>query len=114
MTMQHPVDRAQRRVESQSRPQLVWVGDGGWVAVDPTADVHDPLRVLAFLECRNTVVRLEWIRDAGEVREFATLREALDAIDDAILVGGVRQAPRVRPWSRVRAGGDRLRGMPPV
>ncbi|MBW9119311.1 hypothetical protein JNB63_04325 [Microbacterium trichothecenolyticum] len=75
------------------RPELVWVGDGGWIACDPVAGIHDPRRVLAYLECRDSVVRLQWVRDSADVVEFSTLREALDAVDGAFIVGGVRQSP---------------------
>jgi hypothetical protein len=45
--------------------------------------------VLAYLECKDSVVYLLWVRDRSEVVEFPSLRDAVDAID-AILVGGSR------------------------
>jgi hypothetical protein len=62
------------------RPELLWVGSGGWVACDPAVDPSDPHRVVAYLECKDERVYLLWVTGSGGVREFASLREALDQI----------------------------------
>jgi len=83
--------RSSAATTERRRPELVWVGDGGWVARDPAVDAHDPGRVLAYLECKDGVVYVMCVTVRPEVIEFPTLRTALDALD-AILVGGVRQS----------------------
>lgn len=62
----------------EPRPELLWVGDGGWVACDPSVSEHDANRVLAYLECKDGIVYVLWVRGGG-VDEFASLREALQA-----------------------------------
>lgn len=62
------------------RPELIWVGDGGWVACDPLATEHDPNRVLAYVECKVGIVYVLWVRGGGGVDQFVSLREAMEAI----------------------------------
>ena len=62
------------------RPELVWVGSGAWVACDPAAGPDDPHRVVAYLECKDGRVYLLWVGASSHVREFASLRDALDAV----------------------------------
>ena len=83
---QSPSASRQRR-----RPELVWIGDGGWIACDPEADPDDPGRVLAYLECKDSVVYLLCLKGRPEVVELPTLQAALDEVD-AILVGGARRS----------------------
>lgn len=65
------------------RPELVWLGHGGWVACDPLAADNDPRRILAYLECCDGRVYVVWVRHGARADEFPTLREAVDAIDAA-------------------------------
>ena len=83
---QSPSASRQRR-----RPELVWIGDGGWIACDPEADPDDPGRVLAYLECKDSVVYLLCVKGRPEAVELPTLQAALDEVD-AILVGGARRS----------------------
>ena len=82
------------------RPELVWLGHGGWVACDPLAAENDPRRILAYLECCDGRVYVVWVRHGARTGEFPTLREAVDAIDAASghaiagpLSGGLPSAP---------------------
>jgi hypothetical protein len=61
-------------------PELQWVGHGGWVACDPHAAAGDPHRVLAYLECKDARVYVLWLHHSGGVTEYASLRDALDAL----------------------------------
>lgn len=40
------------------RPELIWVGNGAWVACDPRVSENDPNRVLAYMESMDGVVTL--------------------------------------------------------
>lgn len=77
-----PTDPDLRR-SATVRPasELTWVGQGGWIACDPTAAVDDPSRVLAYVECRDGHVYVTWLADPGSVAEYASLRDALREID---------------------------------
>ncbi|WP_019180044.1 hypothetical protein [Microbacterium yannicii] len=88
-----PADQIASAPPQRRRPELLWVGEGGWVACDPEADADDPGRVLAYLECKDSVVYVLFVRGRTEVVEFESLRAAIDAVD-AILVGGVRAKKR--------------------
>ena len=88
-----PADQIAPSPPQRRRPELLWVGNGGWVACDPEADENDPGRVLAYLECKDSVVYVLFVRGGADVLEFESLRAALDAVD-AILVGGVRTSRR--------------------
>ena len=59
---------------------LVWVGDGAWVACDTRLADGDPLRVLAYLECKDHQVYVLRVRDQQDVCCYATLREALRVV----------------------------------
>jgi hypothetical protein len=67
------------------QPDLQWVGEGAWVASDPAADANDPHRVIAYLECKDSRVYVLWVSGATGVCEFASLREALDAIAERLV-----------------------------
>ena len=90
-------------VQARNGAELVWLGDGGWVACDPRRDEHDPRRVLAYLECKDSVAYVLWVRDHGGVVEFESLRDALAAVD-AILVDRVAEeaGPGPQPAGRLR------------
>lgn len=64
------------------RPELIWVGHGGWVACDASVAPDDPGRVLAYVECKDGLVYVLWVRGGGDVAEFDSIRHALDAIDE--------------------------------
>ena len=58
-------------------PELVWVGDGAWVAHDPELPDNDARRVIAYIEHRNHRVDVVWVRERREMCSFETLRDAL-------------------------------------
>jgi len=62
------------------RPELLWVGSGGWVACDPSVETTDPHRVLAYLECKDDRVYVLWVMGGAGVCEFGSIREALDEL----------------------------------
>ncbi|HKP08961.1 MAG TPA: hypothetical protein VJU58_17060 [Microbacterium sp.] len=62
------------------RPELLWVGSGGWVACDPSVDATDPRRVVAYLECKDDRVYVLWVTGGAGVCEFGSIRDALDEI----------------------------------
>lgn len=66
------------------RPELLWVGSGGWVACDPAVDHSDPHRVVAYLECKDERVYLLWVTGSAGVCEFDSIRQALDAISERL------------------------------
>jgi hypothetical protein len=86
-----PAGRTASLSRHRRRPELVWVGEGGWIACDPEADPDDPGRVLAYLECKDSVVYLLCVKGRPEAVELPTLQAALDEVD-AILVGGARES----------------------
>jgi hypothetical protein len=73
-----PTERRDRQ------PDLQWVGDGAWVASDPSADQNDPHRIIAYLECKDSRVYVLWVTGSTGVREFDSLRDALDAITERL------------------------------
>jgi hypothetical protein len=73
-----------RTARRDRHPDLQWVGDGAWVASDPSADQSDPHRVIAYLECKDSRVYVLWVSGATGVCEFPSLREALDAIAERL------------------------------
>lgn len=79
MLASSPIARRDRQ------PDLQWVGDGAWVASDPDADVNDPRRVIAYLECKDSRVYVLWVNGATGVCEFESLREALAAIAERLV-----------------------------
>jgi hypothetical protein len=62
------------------RPELLWVGSGGWVACDPSLDATDPRRVVAYLECKDDRVYVLCVTGSAGVCEFGSIRDALDRI----------------------------------
>lgn len=68
------------RTITELTPELTWVGDGGWVACDPTLPTNDPKRVIAYLECKDHTVFVLWIRERADAACYDTLRDALRAI----------------------------------
>lgn len=67
------------------RPELLWVGSGGWVACDPSVDATDPRRVVAYLECKEHRVYVLWVTGADGVCEFGSIRDALDQIGQRLV-----------------------------
>ena len=63
-----------------SVPELIWVGDGGWVARDPAVPDHDARRVIAYIEHKDHRVYVLWVRDRHDVYIYESLREALQEI----------------------------------
>ena len=64
-------------------PELIWVGDGAWVANDPSLPEGDPRRVIAYMEHKDRRVYVLWVRDRQDVCCYETLREALDDLTTA-------------------------------
>lgn len=60
--------------------QLLWVGDGAWVACDPLVLENDPRRVIAYVECRDHAVHVLWVRERRRPTRCRTLREALELV----------------------------------
>lgn len=68
------------------KPDLQWVGEGAWVASDPAAAENDPHRVIAYLECKGSRVYVLWVSGAKGVCEFGSLRDALTAISERLVL----------------------------
>lgn len=86
--------------QARNHSELVWLGDGGWVACDPRLDEHDPRRVLAYLEYKDSVVYVLSVRDHLGVVEFHSLPDALAAVD--ALLDGTPGEAGLRPAARLR------------
>ena len=65
-------------------PELRWLGQGAWVACDPSLPEDDARRVIAYLECKDHIAYVLWVSRPGAVVEFDSLREALDAVEHEI------------------------------
>ncbi|HEX5728603.1 hypothetical protein [Microbacterium sp.] len=76
-------------------PELIWVGDGAWIACDTSMPDTDPHRVIAYLECRNSRVSVLWVRDRQEAGLYETLREALDEVTARADRSAVHAGPAV-------------------
>lgn len=83
------------RSPKAATPELIWVGDGAWIACDTTMPDTDPHRVIAYLECKNSQVSVLWVRDRRETGLYDTLREALDEVSARAARSAVHSAPRV-------------------
>jgi hypothetical protein len=59
---------------------LVWVGDGSWVARDPAVSDDDARRVIALIEHRDHHVYVVWVRDRQDVSRYESLREAVQDV----------------------------------
>ncbi|MCR2763111.1 hypothetical protein NQ152_06250 [Microbacterium sp. zg.B48] len=70
----------QLSADRKSSPELVWIGDGAWVARDTRLAENDPHRVVAYLECKDHRVYVLWVRGRRDVSCFNSLREALTEI----------------------------------
>ncbi|MCH6231923.1 hypothetical protein MK786_14320 [Microbacterium sp. CFH 31415] len=79
------------------RPDLVWVGNGGWVACDSLAGHSDPHRVVAYLECKDQIVYVLWVHGRAGVDEYPSLREALAAIAEGMRVRREGRAVETAP-----------------
>jgi hypothetical protein len=64
----------------EDTPELIWVGDGAWVACDRRLAETDPHRVIAYLECKNQQVYVLWVRGRKDVCCYDTLAEALQVV----------------------------------
>lgn len=58
-------------------PELISVGDGAWVARDPTAADNDARRVIAYIEHKDHRAYVLWARERQDVCCYETLRDAL-------------------------------------
>lgn len=77
--------------DATTRTEVIWVGDGGWCVCDASCTPDDPHRVLAFAQCHDHVVDVTWVRTPRPAQRFATLREALVAVEQTTASG--RGAP---------------------
>lgn len=75
---------ATSQTETHRHPELVWVGSGAWVACDPAAAEHDPQRIVAYLECKDSRVYLLWVRNPDGVHEFDSVRAAVEAVSQRL------------------------------
>jgi hypothetical protein len=92
------IEEAQMSIEVESPrstgPELIWVGDGAWVAHDPSLPEGDPRRVIAYMEHKDRRVYVLWVRDRQDVCCYETLREALDDVTAACRrMARTREAP---------------------
>lgn len=69
---------------SRGAPELVWLGDGAWVACDEDFPRGDPRRVIAYVECKDHLVYVLPARDSAGVRTYDTIREALADLTAAL------------------------------
>ena len=65
-----------------STPELIGVGDGGWIACDARVAPGDPHRIIAYLECKDGQVYVLPVREHHDVCCFDTLERALDAMTE--------------------------------
>jgi hypothetical protein len=69
------------------------VGDSSWRVSDASIPEEDSLHVVAFVEAHEHDVEIVWLRGAITAPgRFHDLDSALDAIDDVITTGEVRDA----------------------
>ena len=66
-------------------PQLIWIGDGGWIAYDPEVPENDPRRILAYVECKDHRVYVLWVRGRSDLSVYPGIREALSDIADTAI-----------------------------
>lgn len=67
------------------------LGDTAWRVSDASVPDEHPLHVVAFIEAHETDVEVVWLRGAiSAPGRFDDVDSALDAIDDIITVGEVR------------------------
>ena len=72
--------RQQHSPSREPAPELIWVGDGAWVARDPAVPDDDARGLVAYVEHKDQRVYVLWVRDRRDVCEYASLREAITAI----------------------------------
>lgn len=66
--------------EDGAPPELLWVGNGAWMACDPAAAEDDPGRVIAYVECKDSIVYVLWVHGRERVDEYSSIGEALVAV----------------------------------
>ena len=71
--------------------EVTAVTDGAWRVGDLRVPEEDPQHVVAFVESRDESLEVVWLRGSTTVADhFDDLDSALDAIDDILTTGGVR------------------------
>jgi hypothetical protein len=71
--------------------EVTVVGEGAWRVGDLRVPEEDPLHVVAFIESREETLEVVWLRGSSAVTDrFDNLDGALDAIDDILTTGEVR------------------------
>jgi hypothetical protein len=82
--------RVQRRIE-RGHLEVTAASDSSWRVSDASVPDEDALHVVAFIEAREEDVEVVWLRGAiSAPGRFENLDSALDAIDDFITLGEVR------------------------
>jgi len=83
----NPVDRQ----TDHGHLETTSVGDASWRVSDASVPEEDSLHVVAFVEAHEEDVEVVWLRGAvAAPGRFRDLDSALDAIDDVITTGEVR------------------------
>jgi hypothetical protein len=85
--------RQSRGPAEEPAPELIWVGDGAWVAQDPAMPADDPRRVVAYVEHKDHRVYVLWVRDRRDVCVYESLREAITAVAAACAAARAPQHP---------------------
>ncbi len=71
--------------------EVTAVTEGAWRVGDLRIPEEDPLHVVAFVESRDERFEVVWLRGSSAVTDlFDSLDSALDAIDDILATGEVR------------------------
>ena len=71
--------------------EVTVVTEGAWRVGDLRVPEEDPLHLVAFVESRDEGLEVVWLRGASAVTDlFDSLDSALDAIDDILTTGEVR------------------------
>jgi hypothetical protein len=64
--------------------EFLHVPDGGWVACDRGLQEDDPRRVIAHVDCSDSVVKVTWVRRPGAVCSYDTMGDALQAMSASL------------------------------
>jgi hypothetical protein len=78
------------RPDETTVAELLPVGEGAWCACDARLAPNDPRRVIAFVQLRDQEVEVVWVREARPTTWFASLPNALRAVDLAADAGRPR------------------------
>ena len=83
--------RVRRGASDHGHFEVTAVTEGAWRVGDLRVPEEDPLHVVAFVESRDERLEVVWLRGSSAVTDlFDSLDSALDAIDDILTTGEVR------------------------